>query len=101
MAIVTACALPVATPQYESGAAAEAGGEKLIIGALHVGSISDAGYNQAHHAGLVAIRKICQCRVDQGGECTGKRRRRASHGKHDPTGARYSSRKLFGYLNRR
>lgn len=45
--LVAACAIPAAAPA--------AGEEKVIIGALHVGSISDAGYNQAHHAGLVAM----------------------------------------------
>lgn len=47
----TACAVPVAAPAADAPAA----GEELVIGALHVGSMNDAGYNQAHHAGLVAM----------------------------------------------
>lgn len=57
LAIATACAMPAAAPAADSGASTEAGGEKLIIGALHVGSVSDAGYNQAQHAGLLAMAK--------------------------------------------
>lgn len=53
MAISAACAVPAAPAADTSTTTAE--GEKLIIGALHVGSITDAGYNQAHHAGLVAM----------------------------------------------
>jgi basic membrane protein A and related proteins len=30
---------------------------KLIVGILHVGSISDAGYNQAHYEGIQAMKK--------------------------------------------
>lgn len=60
MALVAACAMPAAAPAdgapaAEESAAAATDGEKLIIGALHVGSVSDAGYNQAHHAGLIAM----------------------------------------------
>ncbi|HMR62700.1 MAG TPA: BMP family ABC transporter substrate-binding protein [Anaerolineae bacterium] len=29
--------------------------EGFVVGALHVGAITDAGYNQAHHDGLVAM----------------------------------------------
>lgn len=36
---------------------AQAAAPKLIIGILHVGSITDAGYNQAHHDGIVAMKK--------------------------------------------
>lgn len=57
LAIAAACAMPAAAPAADSGAATEAGGEKLIIGALHVGSVSDAGYNQAQHAGLLELAK--------------------------------------------
>lgn len=56
LVFVAACAMPAAAPApASSGDAADAGGEKLIIGALHVGSVSDAGYNQAHHDGLLAM----------------------------------------------
>lgn len=57
MAIAAACAMPAAAPAAESGTSTEAGGEKLIIGALHVGSVNDAGYNQAQHAGLLEMAK--------------------------------------------
>ncbi|MBX3015524.1 MAG: BMP family ABC transporter substrate-binding protein [Caldilineaceae bacterium] len=52
--LVAACSTTPATPAADAPAG-EAGAEKLIIGALHVGSIADAGYNQAHHDGLVAM----------------------------------------------
>jgi len=32
-------------------------GKKLIVGAIHVGSINDAGYNQAQHEGLLVMKK--------------------------------------------
>lgn len=52
----TACAVPAAAPAADAPAeGGEAAGEELVIGALHVGSMNDAGYNQAHHAGLVAM----------------------------------------------
>ena len=61
LALVTACAIPAAGPATtaptSAGTGGETGGEKLIIGALHVGSVSDAGYNQAHHAGLMEMAK--------------------------------------------
>ncbi len=53
--VIAACATPAAAPAADVPAAGEAAAEKLIIGALHVGSMADAGYNQAHHAGLVAM----------------------------------------------
>lgn len=67
--LVAACAVP-ATPATDDAATdgstetttdageastEEAAGEEFVIGALHVGSMNDAGYNQAHHAGLVAM----------------------------------------------
>lgn len=55
LALSAACAMPAAAPATDSGSTAAPEGEKIIIGALHVGSITDAGYNQAHHAGLVAM----------------------------------------------
>ena len=56
-AFTAACAVPAAAPAADAPAAAggDAAGEELIIGALHVGSMNDAGYNQAQHAGLVAM----------------------------------------------
>jgi len=56
--LVAACAVPAAAPAADAPAEAasgDAGGEKLIIGVLHVGSVADAGYNQAHHAGLLEM----------------------------------------------
>lgn len=58
--VVGACAAPAApaaAPANTEEAAAEkpAAGEELVVGALHVGSITDAGYNQAQHEGLVAM----------------------------------------------
>ena len=52
---VAACAMPASAPAPASSDAADSAEPKLIIGALHVGSISDAGYNQAHHDGLLAM----------------------------------------------
>ena len=56
-AFTAACAVPAAAPAADAPAAAggDPAGEELIIGALHVGSMNDAGYNQAQHAGLVAM----------------------------------------------
>ncbi len=53
--LLAACAAPAAAPATE--AAAGASGDKVKVGALHVGAINDAGYNQAHHDGLVAMTK--------------------------------------------
>ena len=50
--VLSACAAPAAAP---AAPAAEAGVAEYVVGALHVGSIADAGYNQAHHEGLVAM----------------------------------------------
>lgn len=47
------CAAPPAPTASDSGAGAEE--EKFVVGALHVGAITDAGYNQAHHAGLLEM----------------------------------------------
>ncbi len=56
LTFTAACAVPAAAPAADAPAAeGEAAGEELVIGALHVGSMNDAGYNQAHHAGLVAM----------------------------------------------
>jgi basic membrane lipoprotein Med (substrate-binding protein (PBP1-ABC) superfamily) len=64
--VFAGCAVPATAPAADEGSAtAVAGeeaaseeaatGEEFIVGALHVGSINDAGYNQAHHAGLIAM----------------------------------------------
>jgi basic membrane protein A and related proteins len=55
--LIAACAAPAApaAPSAESATTAAAEGEKVIVGALHVGSLNDAGYNQAHHDGLIAM----------------------------------------------
>jgi basic membrane protein A and related proteins len=51
---LTACqSAPQAAPAEAQAEAAEA--EGFVVGALHVGSMSDAGYNQAHHDGLVEM----------------------------------------------
>jgi basic membrane lipoprotein Med (substrate-binding protein (PBP1-ABC) superfamily) len=62
MLVMSACApAPAAAPAgdaapaADAGAAAEPAAEEFVVGALHVGAITDAGYNQAHHAGLVAM----------------------------------------------
>ncbi len=55
---IAACqpAAPGAAPA--SGAAAPAaGGKQFIVGVLHVGAITDAGYNQAHHDGIAEMQK--------------------------------------------
>ncbi|MCB0192667.1 MAG: BMP family ABC transporter substrate-binding protein [Anaerolineae bacterium] len=46
---------PAAAPAESEAADGEAPAEEFVVGALHVGSISDAGYNQAHHDGLVEM----------------------------------------------
>ena len=51
---LTACqSAPAAAPAEAQAEAAEA--EEFVVGALHVGSMSDAGYNQAHHDGLLEM----------------------------------------------
>jgi basic membrane lipoprotein Med (substrate-binding protein (PBP1-ABC) superfamily) len=56
LVLLMACA-PVSAPTASSGdQAAAPAAEKLIVGALHVGAVTDAGYNQAHHAGLEAMK---------------------------------------------
>lgn len=42
-------------PAPAAGEAAAAEEEPFVVGALHVGAITDAGYNQAHHDGLVKM----------------------------------------------
>jgi basic membrane protein A and related proteins len=57
--LISACA-PVAAPAASTakpaaGSAADSATAEIVVGALHVGAITDAGYNQAHHAGLVKM----------------------------------------------
>ena len=58
--LLGACAAPAApgatTASTEAATEAPAG-EEFIVGALHVGSMADAGYNQAHHEGLAEMVK--------------------------------------------
>ena len=53
--LLAACAAPAAAPATE--AAAGSGGDKVKVGALHVGAINDAGYNQAQHEGLMKLKE--------------------------------------------
>jgi basic membrane protein A len=55
LGMMTACAAPVAPAAGDTAAAGEAPAEEFVVGALHVGAITDAGYNQAHHAGLTEM----------------------------------------------
>jgi basic membrane protein A len=57
--LMAACAAPGAPPASTAaeGTVAAVEGEKIVVGALHVGALNDAGYNQAHHDGLVAMTK--------------------------------------------
>ncbi len=55
--VLAGCAAPVAPAATTEGAATEAGAPKLVIGALHVGAITDAGYNQAQHDGLMKLKE--------------------------------------------
>jgi len=52
---------PTAVPPEEPTAEPEAEGPCLIIGALHGGPITDAGYNQAMHEGVMAIKANIPC----------------------------------------
>jgi len=52
---------PTAAPPEEPTAEPEAEGPCLIIGALHGGPITDAGYNQAMHEGVMAIKANIPC----------------------------------------
>jgi basic membrane lipoprotein Med (substrate-binding protein (PBP1-ABC) superfamily) len=50
---LSACqSAPAVAPANEAAAAPA---EEFVVGALHVGAMNDAGYNQAHHDGLVAM----------------------------------------------
>jgi len=53
--LIAACqpAAPAAAPA-EAGAAPA---EEFIVGVLHVGAMTDAGYNQAHHDGIAEMQK--------------------------------------------
>ena len=58
LVVLAGCAAPAAAPADSTGAATEAAaGEKFVVGALHVGAINDAGYNQAHHDGLMKMKE--------------------------------------------
>lgn len=52
VALVMGCQ---SAPAPAAGEAAAAEEEPFVVGALHVGAITDAGYNQAHHDGLVKM----------------------------------------------
>ena len=52
---------PTAAPPEEPTAEPGAEGPCLIIGALHGGPITDAGYNQAMHEGVMAIKANIPC----------------------------------------
>lgn len=51
MSIFANCAAPAAAPSGDASA------KKITVGALHVGAITDAGYNQAHHDGLMKMKE--------------------------------------------
>jgi basic membrane lipoprotein Med (substrate-binding protein (PBP1-ABC) superfamily) len=57
--LLAACAAPAApaapAASDADSTATAAAGAPIIVGALHVGAINDAGYNQAQHDGLVAM----------------------------------------------
>jgi basic membrane protein A and related proteins len=55
-AAVTAVLL-IAAVALVSSASAKPKATTLVVGAIHVGSITDAGYNQAQHDGLVYLQK--------------------------------------------
>jgi basic membrane lipoprotein Med (substrate-binding protein (PBP1-ABC) superfamily) len=50
--VLTATIVATASPSKKSGHAAT-----LIVGGIHLGSVKDAGYNQAQHDGLVYMQK--------------------------------------------
>lgn len=53
VALVLAACGPTSAPSTEAS-------PKLVVGAIHVGSIKDAGYNEAQHAGLVKMKEKVQ-----------------------------------------
>jgi basic membrane protein A and related proteins len=55
IALISATGVAVAS--LSTGLAAPAHQTSLIVGALHVGSINDAGYNQAMHDGLIDMQQ--------------------------------------------
>lgn len=56
-AVIAGCSssAPAAAPAEAQAEEAPVEAEEFVVGALHVGSITDAGYNQAHHDGLVEM----------------------------------------------
>lgn len=56
LAILAACAAPAAPAATSGQSGAAPAAEEFIVGAVHVGSVTDAGYNQAHHTGLEAMK---------------------------------------------
>jgi basic membrane protein A len=62
VALLAAACAPATSPSISaiasgSPSASATQATRLVVGALHVGSIKDAGYNQAEHDGLVAMQK--------------------------------------------
>ena len=55
--MLAACAAPAAAPAPASEGAADADAPKIVVGALHVGAVTDAGYNQAQHEGLMKLKE--------------------------------------------
>jgi basic membrane protein A and related proteins len=53
--LISACAQVAAPAASTAEPTTESAAEEIVVGALHVGAITDAGYNQAHHAGLVKM----------------------------------------------
>ena len=59
IALLIAACQPAAPGAASAGGAAPAagGGKQFVVGVLHVGAITDAGYNQAHHDGIAEMQK--------------------------------------------
>ena len=59
--LLVACASVIAgsgcATGHQGSPALRARSDKLVVGAIHVGSIDDKGYNQAMHEGLMAMKE--------------------------------------------
>lgn len=54
--VAAACSSDKATPTSAPKPTATTAATKVVVGALHVGAITDAGYNQAHHDALIQMK---------------------------------------------
>lgn len=57
LALLIAACQPAAAPAAAPAEGDAAAAEEFTVGVLHVGAMTDAGYNQAHHDGIAEMQK--------------------------------------------